>query len=200
MGMPLPCGMPARTHKPEALLEALLFLSGQPMTAADICAHTGWSREETEAAASALEQVLDERRGLKLIRVAGGYQLVTRPELYDAVKWVRTGAVELSPMALEVLAIVAFKQPVTRADIEKLRGVSSERILSSLLQQGLIVDLGRKDSPGRPIMYGTSAYFLECIGMDSLEELAGRVPPELTAPAGEEIQEDIDGKATEGNE
>lgn len=200
MGMPLPCGMPARTHKPEALLEALLFLSGQPMTAADICAHTGWSREETEAAASALEQVLDERRGLRLIRVAGGYQLVTRPELYDAVKWVRTGAAELTPMALEVLAIVAFKQPVTRADIEKLRGVSSERILSSLLQQGLIVDLGRKDSPGRPIMYGTSAYFLECIGMDSLEELAGHVPPELTAPAGEEIQEDIDGKATEGNE
>ena len=143
MEMPLPCGIPARTHKPEALLEALLFLSGQPMTAADICAHTGWSREETEAAASALEQVLDERRGLKLIRVAGGYQLVTRPELYDAVKWVRTGAAELSPMALEVLAIVAFKQPVTRADIEKLRGVSSERILSSLLQQGLIVDLGR---------------------------------------------------------
>ena len=77
---------------------------------------------------------------------------------------------------------------------------SSERILSSLLQQGLIVDLGRKDSPGRPIMYGTSAYFLECIGMDSLEELAGHVPPELTAPAGEDIQEDIDGKATEGNE
>lgn len=198
--MPLPCDTPAPAHKPEALLEALLFLSGQPMTIADICAHTGWSCEETEAAAAALKAVLDERRGLMLIRVAGGYQLVTRPELYDAVKWVRTGTAELSPMALEVLAIVAFKQPVTRADIEKLRGVSSERILSSLLQQGLIVDLGRKDSPGRPIMYGTSAYFLECIGMDSLEELAGHVPPEPTGPAVEDIQEDIDGKATESNE
>lgn len=197
--MPLPCDTPARAHKPEALLEALLFLSGQPMTAADICAHMGWSRSDVELAAAALQQSL-EGRGLMLIRVAGGYQLVTRPDLYDAVKWVRTGAEELSPMALEVLAIVAFKQPVTRADIEKLRGVSSERILSSLLQQGLIVDLGRKDSPGRPIMYGTSAYFLECMGMDSLEELAGHMPPELAAPAREDIQEDTDGKATESNE
>ena len=113
------------------------------------------------------------------------------PDLYDALQWVRTGKTELSPMALEVLAIVAFKQPVTRADIEKLRGVSSERVLTSLVQQGLVVDLGRKDSPGRPILYGTSAYFLECIGMDSLADLAGRLSVDTTedGPNGRTVAE-----------
>ncbi|MDU3112983.1 MAG: SMC-Scp complex subunit ScpB, partial [Megasphaera sp.] len=86
---------------------------------------------------------------------------------------------------------VAFKQPVTRADIEKLRGVSSERALTSLVQQGLVVDLGRKDSPGRPILYGTSAYFLECIGMDSLADLAGRLSVDTTedGPNGRTVAE-----------
>lgn len=207
--MPLPCGT-CRADAPEALLEALLFLSGGPMKLEDICRHTGWSREEAENAAAALDKSLSAGRGIMLLRVAGGYQLVTRPELYEAVRWVRTGPTELSPMALEVLAIVAFKQPVTRADIEKLRGVSSERILSALLQQGLIVDLGRKDTPGRPIVYGTSEYFLECIGMDSLEELAGRVPSAWSAAAEEAgkrneektttTQEEADGAITESNE
>lgn len=162
------------------------------MTEADISAHLGWPVEDVGKIAERLQHVLeDQRRGLRLIRVAGGYQLVTRPDLYDALQWVRTGKTELSPMALEVLAIVAFKQPVTRADIEKLRGVSSERVLTSLVQQGLVVDLGRKDSPGRPILYGTSAYFLECIGMDSLADLAGRLSVDTTedGPNGRTVAE-----------
>lgn len=85
------------------------------MTEADISAHLGWPVEDVGKIAERLQHVLeDQRRGLRLIRVAGGYQLVTRPDLYDALQWVRTGKTELSPMALEVLAIVAFKQPVTR--------------------------------------------------------------------------------------
>ena len=87
-------------------------------------------------------------------------------------------------MAMEVLAIIAFKQPVTRADVEKIRGVSSERLISALLQQNLIADLGRKDSPGRPILYGTSPYFLECLGIDSVDDLAERMPKEVE-PEGE---------------
>lgn len=182
MGIPLPYDTrQIDNREPTALLEALLFLSGDPMTEADISAHMGWSLEDVGKIAERLQHLLaDQRRGLRLIRVAGGYQLVTRPDLHDALQWVRTGKTELSPMALEVLAIIAFKQPVTRADIEKIRGVSSERILTSLVQQGLVVDLGRKDSPGRPILYGTSAYFLECIGMDSLADLAGRLSVDTT--------------------
>lgn len=185
MGIPLPYDTrQTDTIEPTALLEALLFLSGDPMTVTAICAHTGWTQAETEATADRLQHLLSsQRRGIVLIRVAGGFQLVTRPDLHDALQWVRTGTTELSSMALEVLAIVAFKQPITRAEIEKLRGVSSERVLTSLVQQGLVVELGRKDSPGRPILYGTSAYFLECIGMDSLADLSGRMPADIMEDA-----------------
>ena len=188
--MPLPYAMsPAGTPEPTAVLEALLFLSGQPLSVAELTAHTGWDEEKIEQTAQTLAGVLrEEKRGLCLLRVAGGYQLVVRPELYETVQWVHTRTTELSTTALEVLAIIAFKQPVTRAEIEKIRGVSSERLIASLLQQGLIQDLGRKDSPGRPILYGTSAYFLECMGVDSLSELAEKMPQELQPQAGTETQ------------
>ena len=165
-------------------LEAVLFASGDPVNIQQLMDILRVDRATAEELLAALEEELDERKsGLMLHKVAGGYQLVTRPDLHDALQWVRTGTTELSSMALEVLAIVAFKQPITRAEIEKLRGVSSERVLTSLVQQGLVVELGRKDSPGRPILYGTSAYFLECIGMDSLADLAGRMPADITEDA-----------------
>ncbi len=211
--MPSPCDIhPVENMEPTAVLEALLFLSGQPMKISEIAAHTGWSPSKIQQTAQQLETSLAAAdHGLTVLRVAGGYQLVTKPRLFEAIQWVRTGTTELSPMALEVLAIVAFKQPITRAEIEKLRGVSSERILTSLVQQGLVVDLGRKDSPGRPILYGTSAYFLECIGMDSLADLAAHIPESSTEAVQQPAQltlelestttkGETDGKATESNE
>ncbi len=211
--MPSPCDIhQVENMEPTAVLEALLFLSGQPMKISEIAAHTGWSPSKIQQTAQQLETSLAAAdHGLTVLRVAGGYQLVTKPRLFEAIQWVRTGTTELSPMALEVLAIVAFKQPITRAEIEKLRGVSSERILTSLVQQGLVVDLGRKDSPGRPILYGTSAYFLECIGMDSLADLAAHIPESSTEAVQQPAQltlklestttkGETDGKATESNE
>lgn len=153
-------------------MEGLLFLSGQPLTVAEISRHTGWTADDVEVAAAELSAALaDAKRGLMVLRVAGGYQLVTKPMLHPFVQWTRSKTTDLSPMALEVLAIVAFKQPITRAEIEKLRGVSSERVLNTLMQEELVCELGRKESPGRPIMYGTTAYFLECMGMDTLADL-----------------------------
>lgn len=211
--MPSPCDIhQVEKMEPTAVLEALLFLSGQPMKTTEIAAHTGWKPEKIQRTAQELETSLAAAdHGLTVLRVAGGYQLVTKPRLFEAIQWVRTGTTELSPMALEVLAIVAFKQPITRAEIEKMRGVSSERILASLVQQGLVMDLGRKDSPGRPILYGTSAYFLECIGMDSLADLAAHIPAERTdVPQPAQLTLELestktdkgeaDGKATESNE
>lgn len=211
--MPSPCD----THQikelePAAVLEALLFLSGQPMKLAEIAAHTGWSIEQVQRTAHELQTILSaENHGLTVLRVAGGYQLVTKSPLFEKIQWVRTGTTELSSMALEVLAIVAFKQPITRAEIEKLRGVSSERILASLVQQGLVIDLGRRESLGRPILYGTSAYFLECIGMDSLADLAAHIPEscadeiqptQLTLELDSEKvhKGETNGKVTESNE
>ena len=193
----VPCQKQAELE-PAAVLEALLFLSGEPLAVADIKAHTGWTEEQIEEAVQELSGALqDQRRGLSVIRVAGGYQMVTKPVLHDTIKWVRTGVAQMTPMALEVLSIIAFKQPVTRADIEKIRGVSSERIVNTLLQQGLIVDLGRKDSPGRPILYGTSPYFLECLGVDSLDELAGQIP---AAEETDDQLEELNGTITKGDQ
>lgn len=202
--MPLPCVTSAEKQvEPTAVLEALLFLSGQPMTCKDICSHTGWEEEQVERIAQGLENMLQDRRcGLMILRVAGGYQLVTKPVLHESVQWTRTGLTELTPPAMEVLSIVAFKQPVTRADIEKLRGVSSERVLGTLVQEGLVAELGRKESPGRPILYGTTAYFLECIGMDSLTDLEKHMPPlqEAVSEKVEPFTEDTNGTVTKSDE
>lgn len=196
--MLLPCDTSnLKGLEPTAVLEALLFLSGQPMKTKDISNHTGWSAAEIERIAEELGDILAKtNRGLTILRVAGGYQLVTKPALHEVVQWVRKGTTELTPMALEVLSIVAFKQPITRAEIEKLRGVSSERLLSTLLEEGLVTELGRKESPGRPIIYGTTPYFLECIGMDSLADLDQKVPLAATT----ETTEDGHGTVTESNE
>lgn len=198
MEMPSPCDTSNLAGlEPTAVLEALLFLSGQPMKRQDISKHTGWSLAEIDQTAQELGDILARtNRGLAILRVAGGYQLVTKPALHEAIQWVRTGTTELTPMALEVLSIVAFKQPITRAEIEKLRGVSSERVLSTLIEEGLVTELGRKESPGRPILYGTTPYFLECIGMDSLADLGQSVPLAATT----ETTEDRDGTVTESNE
>lgn len=196
--MLLPCDTSnLKGLEPTAVLEALLFLSGQPMKTKDISNHTGWSAAKIEHIAEELGDILAKtNRGLTILRVAGGYQLVTKPALHEVVQWVRKGTTELTPMALEVLSIVAFKQPITRAEIEKLRGVSSERLLSTLLEEGLVTELGRKESPGRPIIYGTTPYFLECIGMDSLADLDQKVPLAATT----ETTEDGHGTVTESNE
>lgn len=103
-----------------ALLEGLLFLSGRPMSTDDISIHMQWPRKRVEAAAVSLERHLAEDiSGISLMRLAGGYQLATKGELYEKLHWRRESVKELSPAAMEVLAIVAFKQPVTRAEIEK---------------------------------------------------------------------------------
>lgn len=170
-------------------MEGLLFLSGQPLTVKEICQHTGWTADETATVATELKLSLeDAKRGLTVLRVAGGYQLVTKPMLHPYIQWVRTSTTDLTPMALEVLAIIAFKQPITRAEIEKLRGVSSERVLNTLMQEGLITELGRKEGPGRPIIYGTTPYFLECMGMNSLADLQ------------EQTMEEANGTVTESHE
>ena len=186
-----------KKERKTAILEALLFLSGQPLTGQEIVAHTGWTMEQVIQVARELQRELQiQQRGIILINVAGGYQLATDPTLYEQIHWVKKETKELSTVAMEVLAIVAFKQPITRVEIEQIRGVSSERILGTLIHQGLIVDLGRKEVTGRPIMYGTSPYFLECLGINSVDELVASVNMTLQ----KETREDMDGTITQGDE
>ncbi|TLY34523.1 MAG: SMC-Scp complex subunit ScpB, partial [Nitrospirae bacterium] len=148
----------------KGILEAILFVSGEPLSVDRMLGVVeGVAREELMSALRALQaDYAAEGRGLQLIEVAGGFQIATRP---DCAPWIKRlerakeGA-RLSRSAMETLAIVAYKQPAVRAEIEQIRGVDSAGVLKTLLERRLVRIVGRKDAPGRPIMYGTTRQFL----------------------------------------
>lgn len=168
-----------------ASLEAVLFACGGPVEGERLRELLGLSPEELTAAAEALEKALaDNDRGIMLIRVESAYQLCTKPFVSETVKKALElrKAPPLSKAALEVLAIVAYHQPVTRSFIEMVRGVDSSSIVSSLCDKGLIAERGFMDAPGRPVLFGTTDAFLRCFGLDSIKDLpeASSMPEQLT--------------------
>jgi segregation and condensation protein B len=155
----------------EAALEALLFVADRPLTTAELA-------ELTEVPAPGVAAALDELRaalaprGIRLQELDGAWQLTTAPEVADRVRrYAERTEGRLSPAALEALAVIAYRQPATRGDIERVRGVDSDSVIRSLLHRRLIAEAGRRDTPGRPILYRTTFEFLERFGMESLEEL-----------------------------
>jgi segregation and condensation protein B len=163
-----------------AALEALMFVSAEPVPPAQLAA-------ALDISTSAVEQALDQlngelqARGLRLQRHAGRVQLTTAPEMADSIeRFLGLEATSrLSRAALETLAIVAYQQPVTRPQIEAVRGVSSDGVMKSLLGKGLVQEVGRTDGPGRPILYGTAPDFLQHFGLNSLMELPPLNLPEV---------------------
>ena len=158
-----------------AVLEALIFASPQPITPREIGQVLGGvPREAWQAALQEIEaDYARDGRGLQLVEIAGGWQITTRPEYND---WVRElldpkSPTRLSIQALETLAVVAYKQPVTLPEIIELRGVKSGGVLKTLLEKRLIRILGRKEVVGRPILYGTTKQFLLHFGLRDLFEL-----------------------------
>ncbi len=157
----------------DALLEALLLVAGEEgTTVARLARATGHSEDQVEAALLMLEERL-RTGGLRLQRLRQRVRLVTAAEAAEAVRAFLglEARVRLSRAALETLAIIAYRQPITRPEIDAIRGVSSDGVVRSLLEKGLIEELGRAPVPGRPILYGTSPRFLEILGLTSLEEL-----------------------------
>ncbi|HEY6569557.1 MAG TPA: SMC-Scp complex subunit ScpB, partial [Candidatus Limnocylindrales bacterium] len=155
----------------EAQLEALLFVAEKPLSRREISLLAGVDRETVDALLGDLEVALDGR-GIRLVLSGDHVELTTAPDAGALIaRYVGADAVRLSPAALETLAIVAYRQPVTRGAIERIRGVDSDYTVRALLHRRLIVELGRSDAPGRPYVYGTGFEFLERFGMTSLEEL-----------------------------
>jgi len=159
----------------KGILEAILFVSGEPLSVDRMLGVVeGVSRAELVSALQALKaDYAVEGRGLQLVEVAGGFQIATRP---DCAPWIKRlervkESARLSRSAMETLAIVAYKQPVVRAEIEQIRGVDSAGVLKTLLERRLIRIVGRKDAPGRPIMYGTTRQFLQAFGLKDLADL-----------------------------
>jgi len=171
-------------------LEALLFAAGEPMPLDKIGAVLELNEAETAELVEALKtSYAGEARGLRIRKVAGGLQLTTKPELFTTIqKLVAQQEIKLSNAAMETLAIIAFKQPVTRSEMEAIRGVKVDGVVNTLLDLGLIAEAGRKDVIGRPILYGTTDLFLVTFGLDSLHDLP-EIPEEILSAKTEEVQE-----------
>jgi segregation and condensation protein B len=159
----------------EATIEAILFASGDALKAERIAAAIGLTLDEVFEAAERLgDSLAFEKRGIRLVRTDDSLQLITAQEYYEEVRRVLEvrRPPKLSPAALEVLAIVAFGQPVTRAQIDMIRGIDSGYTVGMLAERGLIEQTGRlEDMPGRPPTYGTTDVFLKSAGVTSLAEL-----------------------------
>jgi segregation and condensation protein B len=156
------------------LLEAALFASGGPVPLEALAALDGdATRDEVAAALEELRQDYDDGHGVEVVEIAGGWQMLTRPEYAVAIESAQLAArpQRLSAAAHETLALIAYRQPITRADIEEIRGVSAGSILRSLLERGLVDVVGKADALGRPLLYGTTAAFLEHFSLRHLGEL-----------------------------
>ena len=154
-------------------LEAVLFAAGEPLSVAEIAAVMQLEKPQVWELLTNLCHIYeDEGRGLMLREVGGGYQLVTKPEHYRMLSSLgKKKEVKLTNAAMETLAIIAFKQPVTRAEMEAIRGVKVDGVVNTLLELELITEAGRKKALGNPILYATTDKFLTVFGLNSLEEL-----------------------------
>ncbi len=157
------------------LIEAALFSADCPLSLRELGAlDRDASQDEFLAALSQLRQEYSDRgHGVELREVADGYQVLTRREFADAIAQAHivTRPRRLTVAALETIAIIAYRQPVGRAEVEEIRGVSVEGVLRSLLERGLIEVVGRAEGMGRPLLYGTTSGFLEMLGLSSLDQL-----------------------------
>jgi segregation and condensation protein B len=160
-------------------LEALLFVAAEPVTTAQLVAALDVSASVVERALNELEAALSGR-GLRLQRHAGRVQLTTAPQLAELIERFLglEATTHLSRAALETLAIIAYQQPVTRPQIDAIRGVNSDSMMKSLLSKGLILESGRADGPGRPILYSTTPEFLQHFGLNSILEMPPLAKPE----------------------
>ncbi len=158
----------------KAALEAILFVAGDVVTLASLNKATDIPEAEIKRAMSELTaEYRDRNSGIIIAEIAGGYQMVSSP---DAAVWIKRfknvhQSGKLSQPAIETLAIVAYKQPITKIEVDQLRGVNSDGAMKSLLDKRLIKIVGKKETPGRPFLYGTTMEFLQYFGLKSLAEL-----------------------------
>lgn len=179
----------------EAALEALLFVAERPLSRREIASIAGVDRATVDARLGDLETSL-AGRGIRLVASADRVELATAPDAGPLVaRYVGAGATRLSSASLETLAIVAYRQPLTKSVIERIRGVDSDYSLRSLMHRRLVVELGRSDAPGRPFLYGTGFDFLERFGLTSLDEL----PPLDAQIAGRLVEMDDERAPTEAS-
>lgn len=187
-------------HSPrlEDILEAILFSSGEPVSVARLAQAAGVDEVLAQRALQLLAERYEAHGSIELLALDGSYQLCTQaqyaPYIRAALAIKRDQP--LSQAALEVLAVIAYNQPVTRAFVEQVRGVDSSGVITNLVEKQLVEEKGRMDLPGRPIAYGTTENFLRCFGLHSLAELPQVPTDEEPAPVKEEPE--IEGQVSFG--
>lgn len=158
-------------------LEAVLFAAATPLTVDTLADIFEVYVPEVERAIKAYEEsLIQERRGIRIRKSASGIELVSAQECSEFITKIRHRDEKLSGAAMETLAVIAFKQPITKGEVEEFRGVNCEKVLKQLLARDMIVELGRKETIGRPVIYGTSDNFLRTVGANSIEELQQSMP------------------------
>ncbi len=181
-------------RRTEAIIEGILFAMGESVEISRLAAVLELGKEETREILDNMKQDYNrENRGITLIELDDSVQLCTKPELYDYLIRLAKAPRQLSltDTVLETLSIIAYKQPVTRLEIERIRGVNCDHALNKLLEYDLITELGRLDAPGRPLLFGTTEQFLRSFGVRSLEEL-----PELSTVQVEEFKQQAEAEAS----
>jgi len=165
----------------QKLIEAILFVASVPVSLNQIAEVLDLKSSEIERSISKLEKIYQDERGIRLQRFFGKYQLTTAPEASPYIeKFLGLEAsARLSRAALEALVIIAYRCPITRPGIDSVRGVNSDGVLKSLLNKGLIEEVGRTEGPGRPILYGITSDFLQHFGFSSLDDLPPLEEPPL---------------------
>ncbi|ACB85225.1 SMC-Scp complex subunit ScpB [Natranaerobius thermophilus] len=158
----------------KGIIQGILFAKGEAVSLQELARIIEKDQAMIREVIKDLQSDLNESKsGLQITQVAGGYQLTTKPELNPYIKKMMGNESQrgLSQAALETLAIIAYRQPITRVEIEEIRGVRVDRVLYSLMERELIRSVGRKDVPGKPILFGTTDKFLLHFGLNSIEEL-----------------------------
>ena len=185
----------------ESAIEAILFAAGDPVPAERICTALEQDRETVDAVCQRLaDDYSYERRGIRLIRLEDSWQMATRAEYYENL--IRVAATPkkqiLTDVVLETLSIIAYKQPITKLEIEKIRGVKSDHAVNKLIEYNLVYEVGRLDLPGRPALFATTEEFLRRFGVGSTKELPEPAPgriDEFRMEAEEELK--FEGKLPE---
>ncbi len=169
-------------------LEAMLFVAGEPVTTSQLATALDVAPSVIERGLNELDAALSTR-GLRLQRHAGRVQLTTAPQLAELIERFLglEATTHLTRAALETLAIIVYQQPVTRPQIDSIRGVNSDSMMKSLLHKGLILESGRADGPGRPILYSTTPEFLQHFGLNSILEMPALAKPEEEADTHDEM-------------
>ena len=173
----------------EAQIEAILFTMGESVEITKIAKALELKPGEVKKIVKSMQEKMnDSSRGIKIIELDGAYQMCTKPEMYEAL--IRVGKQVLTDFLMETLSIIAYKQPITKSEIERIRGVKSDFAVNKLVEYELVQEVGRMDTPGRPLLFGTTEEFLRRFGVESADSLP-MVNPDVIEEFKQEAEEEV---------